>query len=59
MHVSAHAQIEPFITLDGSQIREWAGPGAHHKLFNVGGVPLRVIRACAPAYSDEDTCLTE
>jgi mannose-6-phosphate isomerase-like protein (cupin superfamily) len=120
MHVRAHSQIEPFVTLDGSQIREWAGklgaparnqslaeatipvggattehyhrtseelylvsagqgrltvdgqerlldegdcalipPGARHKLFNVGAVPLRVICACAPAYSDEDTCLTE
>ncbi len=34
-------------------------PGARHKLFNVGSEPLRVICACAPAYSDEDTCLTE
>ncbi len=120
MHVSSYAQIVPFTTLDGSQIREWAGrvslparnqslaeaaipvggattehyhrtteelylvsagrgrllidgeereigegdcaliaPGARHKLFNVGDVPLRVICACAPAYSDEDTCLTE
>jgi mannose-6-phosphate isomerase-like protein (cupin superfamily) len=120
MHVSAYAQIEPFVTLDGSEIREWAGPvsapaqnqslaeatipvggattehyhllteelyivssgegrlvidgeerpiadgdcalirpGARHKLFNVGAVPLRIICACAPAYSDEDTRLTE
>jgi mannose-6-phosphate isomerase-like protein (cupin superfamily) len=120
MHVSRYAQIESFVTLDGSQIREWAGPvsapaqnqslaeatipvggattehyhrnteelylvsagdgrlvidgeertiaggdcalippGARHKLFNVGAVPLRIICACAPAYSDEDTRLTE
>ena len=120
MHVRSRSQIEPFTTLDGSEIREWAGklgapahnqslaeatvpiggattehyhrmseelylisagegrlivdgeerlvgegdcvlipPGARHKLFNVGAVPLRVICACAPAYSDEDTCLTE
>jgi len=120
MHVTSYAQIDPFVTMDGSQIREWAGrvsapaekqslaeatvpvdgattehyhrtteelylvtagegrllldgeerviregdcalipPGARHKLSNVGGVPLRVICACAPAYSDEDTCLTE
>jgi mannose-6-phosphate isomerase-like protein (cupin superfamily) len=26
MHVRSYAQIEPFITLDGSEIREWAGP---------------------------------
>ncbi len=120
MDVRAYERIEPFTTLDGSQIREWAGavsmparnqslaeatipvggattehyhrtteelylvtsgrgrlvidgeerlvgegdcaliaPGARHKLFNVGEAPLRVLCACAPAYSDEDTCLTE
>jgi mannose-6-phosphate isomerase-like protein (cupin superfamily) len=120
MHVRRYSEIEAFATLDGSEIREWAGrvsapaqnqslaeatvpvggattehyhrvteelylvsagrgrlvldgeqreigegdcalipPGARHKLFNVGEVPLRVICACAPAYSDEDTCLTE
>src|ERR1039458_352213 len=26
MHARSHAQIEPFVTLDGSEIREWAGP---------------------------------
>src|ERR1700720_4277853 len=25
MHVRSYAEIEPFITLDGSEIREWAG----------------------------------
>src|SRR5437588_349780 len=25
MHVRSYAQIEPFVTLDGSEIREWAG----------------------------------
>jgi mannose-6-phosphate isomerase-like protein (cupin superfamily) len=120
MDVRGYGEIDPFTTLDGSQIREWAGrvslpaqnqslaeatvpvggatiehyhrtteelylvsagsgrlvvdgeeraigegdcaliaPGARHKLFNVGDVPLRVICACAPAYSDADTCLTE
>jgi mannose-6-phosphate isomerase-like protein (cupin superfamily) len=120
MHVRSHAQIEPFITLDGSEIREWAGPvsaparnqslaeatipvggattehyhvlseelylvtagqgrliidgeertiregdcalippGARHKLFNVGGGPLVIVCACAPAYTDEDTRITE
>jgi mannose-6-phosphate isomerase-like protein (cupin superfamily) len=118
--VRGYAQIEPFTTLDGSEIREWAGrvslparnqslaeatipvggattehyhrateelylvtagagrlvidgderaiaagdcalipPGARHKLLNTGEEPLRVVCACAPAYSDEDTCLTE
>jgi mannose-6-phosphate isomerase-like protein (cupin superfamily) len=112
--------LEAFVTLDGSQIREWAGPvsapaqnqslaeatipvggattehyhgrteelylitagrgrlvidgeerivvagdcaliapGAVHKIFNVGEEPLRIVCACAPAYSDEDTTLTE
>lgn len=120
MHVTSYAQIQPFTTLDGSQIREWAGrvsaparnqslaeatippggataehlhrateelylvtagrgrlvidgeerliepgdcalipPGARHKLFNVGEEPLRIVCACAPAYSDEDTQLLE
>ena len=120
MDVLGYSQIDPFTTLDGSQIREWAGrvslparnqslaeatipvggattahyhrvteelylvtagrgrlvidgeereiaegdctliaPGARHKLFNTGTVPLRVICACAPAYTDEDTVLTE
>jgi len=120
MHVRSYAQIEPFVTLDGSEIREWAGPvsapaqkqslaeatvpvggattehyhrlseelylvssgqgrlivdgeermiaegdcalippGARHKVFNTGAAPLRIVCACSPAYSDEDTCLTE
>jgi mannose-6-phosphate isomerase-like protein (cupin superfamily) len=118
--VSSYAQIEAFTTLDGSEIREWAGPvsiparkqslaeatiaaggataahyhrlteelylvtegtgrlvidgeervirkgdcalippGAVHKLFNTGTEPLRIVCACAPAYSDADTVLTE
>jgi mannose-6-phosphate isomerase-like protein (cupin superfamily) len=120
MHVRPYDEIEPFRTLDGSEIREWAGrvsmpaqnqslaeatipvggattahyhrtteelylvtagegrllidgeeriiragdcaliaPGAEHKLFNIGSEQLRIVCACAPAYSDEDTCLTE
>jgi mannose-6-phosphate isomerase-like protein (cupin superfamily) len=120
MHVRSYEDIEPFRTLDGSEIREWAGrvsapaqnqslaeatipvggattehlhrsteelylisagrgllvidgeervvavgdcalipPGARHKLFNVGGEPLRLVCACAPAYSDQDTELLE
>ncbi len=124
MEISSYVQIAPFTTLDGSEIREWAGagrnspslpsrnqslaeatipaggattahyhrlteelylvtaghgrlaidgeerelaqgdcvlipPGAIHKLFNTGAEPLRVVCACAPAYSDEDTVLTE
>jgi mannose-6-phosphate isomerase-like protein (cupin superfamily) len=120
MHVRSYEEIEPFTTLDGSEIREWAGPvsapaqnqslaeatipvggattahyhrlteelylvtagegrlildgeerligegdcvlippGATHKLHNTGARPLRIVCACSPAYSDEDTCLTE
>jgi mannose-6-phosphate isomerase-like protein (cupin superfamily) len=120
MHVRSYGQIEPFVTLDGSEIREWAGrvsapalnqslaeatipvggattehyhrtteelylvtggrgrlvidgeereigagdcalisPGARHKVFNVADEPLRIVCACSPPYSDEDTCLTE
>jgi mannose-6-phosphate isomerase-like protein (cupin superfamily) len=120
MHVRAYAELQPFTSLDGSEIREWAGrvsapaqnqslaeaivpaggattehyhrtteelylvtagegrlaidgeerivragdcalipPGARHKLFNTGAEPLKVVCACAPAYADEDTVLTE
>jgi len=34
-------------------------PGARHKIFNAGAGPLRIVCACSPPYSDEDTCLTE
>lgn len=27
MHLSRHAELEPYVTRDGSTIREWAGPG--------------------------------
>jgi mannose-6-phosphate isomerase-like protein (cupin superfamily) len=112
--------VEPFITLDGSEIREVAGPptgnaanqslaeatvppggetqehyhrtteeiyfftqgsgrmrlageerdvgpgdtvvidpGLPHKLWNTGEEPLRLLCCCAPAYSHEDTVITE
>ena len=120
MDVTSYDDIEPFITKDGSEIREWAGraaapavnqslaeaslppgaattehyhreseelylvtagagrlrieddereistgdcavipPGARHKLWNTGDAVLRVVCACAPPYSHEDTVLTE
>jgi mannose-6-phosphate isomerase-like protein (cupin superfamily) len=34
-------------------------PGVEHKLINTGTEPLVLLCACAPAYSDEDTVLTE
>jgi mannose-6-phosphate isomerase-like protein (cupin superfamily) len=34
-------------------------PGAEHKLWNDGPEPLVLLCACAPAYSHEDTVITE
>ena len=34
-------------------------PGLRHKLWNTGSEPLRLLCCCAPAYSHEDTVLTE
>jgi mannose-6-phosphate isomerase-like protein (cupin superfamily) len=34
-------------------------PGTDHKLWNTGEEPLVLLCCCAPAYSHEDTVLTE
>lgn len=34
-------------------------PGTEHKLWNTGDEPLVLLCCCAPAYSHEDTILTE
>ena len=34
-------------------------PGTEHKLWNTGDVPLQLLCCCAPAYSDDDTVITE
>jgi mannose-6-phosphate isomerase-like protein (cupin superfamily) len=34
-------------------------PGTEHKLWNTGDVPLRLLCCCAPAYSNDDTVITE
>ena len=34
-------------------------PGTRHKLWNTGPAPLRLLCCCAPAYSHEDTVITE
>ena len=34
-------------------------PGVEHKLWNPGSDPLVLMCACAPAYSHEDTVITE
>jgi mannose-6-phosphate isomerase-like protein (cupin superfamily) len=120
MHVANLSELEAFTTLDGSTIRELAGPawtparnqslaeatvpvggattahyhreaeelyfftagsgrlrigdaerevragdctvippGVEHKLWNTGEGPLVLLCCCAPAYSHEDTVLTE
>jgi mannose-6-phosphate isomerase-like protein (cupin superfamily) len=120
MRISKLHDVEPFRTLDGSEIREVAGPargdavnqslaeatveaggettehyhrvteeiyffthgggrmrlgeqerdveagssvvippGTPHKLWNTGSEPLRLLCCCAPAYSHEDTVITE
>jgi len=120
MHVSRLDAVEPFVTKDGSEIRELVGPawtparnqslaeatvppggattahfhpraeelylftagtgrlrvgdeerevaagdcavipaGTEHKLWNTGGVPMTLLCCCSPAYSHEDTVLTE
>jgi mannose-6-phosphate isomerase-like protein (cupin superfamily) len=120
MRISKLHDVEPFRTLDGSEIREVAGPargdavkqslaeatveaggettehyhrvteeiyffthgggrmrlgeqerdveagscvvippGTPHKLWNTGLEPLRLLCCCAPAYSHEDTVITE
>ena len=51
--------------LDGEEAEVRAGdcvviaPGAVHKLWNPGPEPLVLLCCCAPAYSHEDTVLTE
>jgi len=32
-------------------------PGTAHRILNTGAGPLRILCACSPAYSDEDTDL--
>jgi mannose-6-phosphate isomerase-like protein (cupin superfamily) len=120
VHVSNLRALEPFVTKDGSEIRELVGPawtpaanqslaeatvpvggataehyhvrteelyyvvagsgrmrlgveerevavgdcivippGVRHKLWNGGAEPLRVLCCCAPAYTHEDTVITE
>jgi mannose-6-phosphate isomerase-like protein (cupin superfamily) len=34
-------------------------PGTEHKLWNTGDVPLKLLCCCSPAYSHEDTVITE
>lgn len=33
--------------------------GMEHKLWNTGEVPMKLLCCCAPAYSHDDTVLTE
>ena len=34
-------------------------PGAEHKLWNTGGEPLVLLCCCSPAYTHDDTVITE
>jgi mannose-6-phosphate isomerase-like protein (cupin superfamily) len=34
-------------------------PGARHKIWNIGDVPLVLLCCCAPAYENEDTVMVE
>jgi mannose-6-phosphate isomerase-like protein (cupin superfamily) len=34
-------------------------PGVRHKLWNTAAEPLRLLCCCAPAYSHDDTVITE
>ena len=34
-------------------------PGVEHKLTNTGDMPIKLLCCCAPAYTHEDTVLTE
>ena len=34
-------------------------PGKKHKIWNTGGVVLKLLCCCAPAYEDIDTVITE
>ena len=34
-------------------------PGLRHKLWNTGAEPLRLLCCCSPAYSHDDTVVTE
>src|SRR5271167_2533824 len=34
-------------------------PGARHKIWNIGAVPLVLLCCCAPAYENDDTVMVE
>jgi hypothetical protein len=48
----AYADIEAYVTKDGSEIRELMHPARHG---NTGQQALRILCACAPAYAHQDT----
>lgn len=70
MDVSRRSELEAYRTKDGSEIREWAGPGYPAPARNqslaeatvapgaaTGATDLVVVCACSPPYSHEDTFL--
>jgi hypothetical protein len=61
MHLRSCSDLEPFVTLDRSVIREWAArvsaPARNQSLAEA--TPLRIVCACVPVCSHEGTQLTE
>lgn len=51
-----HAEREPFVTKDGSMVRE---PGTPHAVRNTGTAPLAILCRSSPAYAHGDTDLLE
>ncbi len=50
-----HLGVETFRVAAGDTIV--IHPGTPHNIENIGEVPLKILCACTPAYSDEDTVL--
>ncbi|MCG5536474.1 cupin domain-containing protein [Ectothiorhodospira mobilis] len=48
---------EEFPVTTGDTVR--IPPGTPHRVRNTGSVPLRILCACTPAYSHEDTDILE
>ena len=53
----SRAPAQPYITRDGSEIRELMHPAVH--VENTGTVALTFLCMCAPAYVHTDTELTD
>ena len=81
---SQYSNVAPYITKDGSEIRELMHPnvqgdraqsvaeatitagdtmaiaqGTPHCVFNTSNRPMKILCACSPAYSHDDTFLLQ